>query len=107
MMAFMERMEADQARLTEERDRLRDELHADRGRLEARIEADAENRARLEMDVAGLKSELDQEGARSADLKAEAEHQAREIDRLFADLARAQAAPRGVLRAILTLFRRK
>jgi hypothetical protein len=125
MMAFMERMEADQARLTEERDRLRDELqearadadqakadqvrmaqevsamfqelrtladrhaelHADRGRLEARIETDAEHRARLEMDVAGLKSELDQECARSADLKAEAEHQAREIDRLSAEQA--------------------
>jgi hypothetical protein len=64
------------------------ELHADRGRLEAQIEADAEYRARLEMDVAGVKSELDQECARSADLKAETEHQAREIDRLQAKLAR-------------------
>ena len=34
MMAFMERMEADQARLTEERDRLRDELE------KARADAD-------------------------------------------------------------------
>jgi hypothetical protein len=62
------------------------ELYADRRRLEARIEADAEHRARLEMDVAGLKSELDQECARSADLKAESEHQTREIDRLSAQL---------------------
>jgi chromosome segregation ATPase len=141
MMTFMERMEAEQARLIEERDRLRDalqearadadqakaeqarmaqevtamfqelrslaerhaELHADRGRLEARIEADAEHRASLEMDVAGLRSELDQECARSADLKAETEHQAREIERLSAELERAQVAPRG----ILALFRRK
>jgi predicted nucleic acid-binding Zn-ribbon protein len=66
------------------------ELHADRGRLEARIEADAEHHARLEMDVAGLKSKLDQECARSADLKAAAEHQTREVDRLSAELARAR-----------------
>jgi uncharacterized protein (DUF3084 family) len=65
------------------------ELQADRGRLEARIEADAEHRARLEMHVAGLKSELDQECARSADLKAEAEHRAQEIDRLSAELEQA------------------
>jgi len=64
------------------------ELHADRGRLEARIEADAEHRARLEMDVAGLKSELEQSGVRITDLKAEGEHQAQEIDCLQAKLAR-------------------
>jgi regulator of replication initiation timing len=128
MMAFMERMEADQARLTEERDRLRDELqearadadqakadqarmaqevtamfqelrslaerhaelHADRGRLEAQIAAVVKHRARLEMDVAGLKSELNQECTRSADLKAEAQHQAHEINRLSADLEQAR-----------------
>jgi FtsZ-binding cell division protein ZapB len=128
MIAFMERMEADQARLTEERDRLRDELqearaeadqvkadqarmtqevtamfqelrslaerhaelHAARGRLEARIEADAEHRARLEMDVTGLQSELEQAGARIADLKAEGEHQAQENDRLRAELVQAR-----------------
>jgi septal ring factor EnvC (AmiA/AmiB activator) len=66
------------------------ELHADRRRLEAWIEADAEHRARLEMDVARLKSELDQECTRSADLKAEAEHQARENDRLSNELERAR-----------------
>jgi regulator of replication initiation timing len=66
------------------------ELHADRGRLKARIEADAEQRARFEMDVTGLKSELDQECARSADMKAEAEHQAREIARLSAELEQAR-----------------
>ncbi len=66
------------------------ELHADRGRLEAQIEADAEYRARLEMDVAGVRSELDQECARSADLKAEAGHQAREIDRLSIELEQAR-----------------
>jgi chromosome segregation ATPase len=65
-------------------------LHADRGRLEARIEADAEHRARLEMDVAGLQSELDQDRARIADLKAEGEHQAREIDRLSVELEQAR-----------------
>ena len=65
------------------------ELHADRGRLEAQIEADAEHRTRLEKDVAGLKSELDQECARSADLKTEAEHQAREINRLSVELEQA------------------
>jgi hypothetical protein len=65
-------------------------LHADRARLEAQIAADAEHRASLEMDVAGLKSELDQECARSADLKAEAEHQAREIDRLSTELEQAR-----------------
>jgi hypothetical protein len=59
---------------------------ADRGRLEAQIEADAEHRARLEMDVAGLQSELDQECARIADLKAEGERQAQENDRLSAEL---------------------
>jgi chromosome segregation ATPase len=128
MMAFMERMEAEQARLTEERDRLRDELqearadadharaeqarmahevtamfqelrsladryaelHADRARLEVQIEADAEHRARLEVEVVGLQSELDQEWARIADLKAEGEHQARENDRLSAELERAR-----------------
>jgi hypothetical protein len=66
------------------------DLHADRARLEAQITAGAEHRARLEMDVTGLKSELDQECVRSADLKAEAEHQAREIDRLSAQLERAR-----------------
>jgi hypothetical protein len=65
-------------------------LHADCARLEAQIAAPAEHRARLEMDVAGLKSELDQECVRSADLKAEAEHQAREIDRLSAELEQAR-----------------
>jgi chromosome segregation ATPase len=55
------------------------ELHADRAR-------DAERRARLEMDVAGLQSELDQDRARIADLKDEGEHQAQEIDRLRAEL---------------------
>jgi hypothetical protein len=64
------------------------ELHTDRARLGAQIVADADHRARLKMDVAGLKSELDQECARSADLKAEAEHQARESDRLSAELHR-------------------
>ena len=73
------------------------ELHADRGRLKAQIAAGSdqrahwtEQRARLEMDVAGLKSELDQECTRSADLKAEAEHQAREIDRMASELERAR-----------------
>jgi hypothetical protein len=128
MMAFIERMEADQARVIEERDRLRGELqeacaaadhaqaeqvrmakevaamfqelrtladrhaelHADRGRFEAQIEAAAEHRTRLEMDVAGLKSELEQERARIADLKAEGKHQAQEMDRLSAELERAR-----------------
>ena len=62
------------------------ELHADRGRLEAQIAADAEHRVRLNMEVASLKSELDQECARSADMKAEAEHQVHKIDRLSAEL---------------------
>jgi uncharacterized protein YoxC len=65
------------------------EMHADRARLETQIATDAEHRARLEMDVAGLKSELDQECARSADLKTEAEHQAREINRLSVELEQA------------------
>jgi hypothetical protein len=59
------------------------ELHADRAR-------DAERRGRLEMDVAGLQSELEQAGVRIADLKAEDEHQAQQIDRLSADLDRAR-----------------
>jgi regulator of replication initiation timing len=66
------------------------ELHADRGRLEAQIAAVVKHRARLEMDVAGLKSELNQECTRSADLKAEAQHQAHEINRLSADLEQAR-----------------
>jgi septal ring factor EnvC (AmiA/AmiB activator) len=45
------------------------ELHADRGRLEAQIAADAEHRARLEMDVAGLQLELKQERVRITDLE--------------------------------------
>ena len=49
---------------------------------------DTDRRVRLGMDVAGLKSELEQERARVADLKAEGEHQAQEIDRLQAKLAR-------------------
>src|SRR5688572_18948306 len=61
------------------------ELHADRARLEAQIAADAEHRARLEME---------QERARITDLRAEAEHrpakQAREIDRLSVKLERAR-----------------
>jgi hypothetical protein len=64
------------------------ELHADRARLEAQIVTDAERRTRLEMDVAGLQSELDQERARIADLKAEGEHQAQVLDRFQAKLAR-------------------
>jgi chromosome segregation ATPase len=65
------------------------ELHADRGRLEAQIAADAEHRARLEMAVAGLQTELEQDRARITDLMAEGHHQAKEIDRLQAKLARA------------------
>jgi hypothetical protein len=42
------------------------------------------------MDVAGLQSELEQERARIADLKADGEHQAQEIDRLSAELERAR-----------------
>jgi chromosome segregation ATPase len=66
------------------------ELPADRARLEAQIAADAEHRAQLEMDVAGLQSELEQAGARIADLKAEGEHQAQENDRLHAELEQAR-----------------
>jgi chromosome segregation ATPase len=66
------------------------ELHADWGRLEAQITADAKHRARLEMDVAGLQSKLDQDRARIANLKAEGEHQTQEIDHLSAQLERAR-----------------
>jgi hypothetical protein len=42
------------------------------------------------MDVAGLQSELDQDRARIADLKAEGEQQTQEINRLTADLEQAR-----------------
>ena len=63
-------------------DRL-DQAHRER-------QADIEARARLEMDVAGLQSELEQAHARLADLKAEGEHQAQEIDRLCTELEQAR-----------------
>jgi chromosome segregation ATPase len=57
-----------------------DQAHRDR-------QAESERRARLEMDMAGLSSELEQERARIADLKAEGELQ---VERLTAELNEAR-----------------